>query len=229
MQTQDYKLFDFFNSNRAINESAVKKIMQSIEKIGYIKAKPIIVNKDLLIIDGQHRYEACKRLNLPIFYEEVDIDPNMAMVELNSNQQMWKLIDYVHSYASQGIDCYKQLIIFSEKYKLGDTNSLNILFNAFGKATQVRKGIIFKINPNAEKIVEFLYVAKEFLHFYKATHFVSAVILMFEKIPYENIKKILKDIAIIKQQATVGAYLLMFENIHNKNIKHQSKRISLSI
>jgi len=229
MQTNDYDVFDTFNSNRPVSESSVKKIMESIQKIGYIEANPIIVNKDFLIIDGQHRYEACKRLNLPIFYEEVDIDADLAMIQLNASQKSWKLMDYVHAHACKGIECYVELEKFSEKHKLGQTNSLNILLKAYGSSGKIRTGKNFPVNANAEKIVSFILQCYEYLHFAKSTDFVVAVTVMFDRINDESISRILKDLMTFKQQATVNDYLLMFENIHNRSVRLLSKRISLKI
>lgn len=34
---------------------------------------------------------------------------SVKAIVLNANQTPWKIGDYVHSYASQGVDCYRKL------------------------------------------------------------------------------------------------------------------------
>jgi ParB-like chromosome segregation protein Spo0J len=69
MKTTDYKLFKINKLNRIVQTGHIEKLKKSIEKVGYLKYNPIIVNEDMEIIDGQHRYFACVKLNLPIYYE----------------------------------------------------------------------------------------------------------------------------------------------------------------
>lgn len=62
--TDKYSIFRRLSGNRDVKEARVKKIMRSIEKVGYIP-NPIIVNENMEVVDGQGRLEAVKRLGLP--------------------------------------------------------------------------------------------------------------------------------------------------------------------
>lgn len=99
--TEKYGLFKRLDGNRDIVESRKRKIIKSIQKVGYI-INPIIVNEKMEIIDGQGRYEACKELGLPIYFVKAKgagIDECMAM---NISQSNWTMMDYIQSYAELG-------------------------------------------------------------------------------------------------------------------------------
>lgn len=228
MQTNDYEIFDFFNTNRSISEASVKKIMNSIEKIGYVNGKPILVNKDLFIIDGQHRFEACKRLGLPIIYEEIEVDEHEAIICLNINQKNWSVFDYIKSWANQGKVNYQQLVAFYEKHKLGDTNTMTVFTGHNAKHKCFRNGDDFPINPKAEEVVSFLLNAKENLNFWNHNNFVLAVTMLHKKATDKQIKLLAKNLDSLRMQLYVSEYLTAFENKINRNIKVIANRISLS-
>ena len=86
MKTKNYEMFEYMDSNRKINAGLVERLVKSIKEIGYIESRPIIVNEDMVVIDGQHRLEACKRLGIPVIYQVSNVDMSKAMIALNTNQ-----------------------------------------------------------------------------------------------------------------------------------------------
>src|ERR1035438_3196611 len=109
MKSTNYSNFKMVDNNRNINNGLVERLTHSIEKLGYIEARPILVNDNMEIIDGQHRFLACKKLGLPIVYaqyngEATDED---IIVELNTTQLIWRLADYIHHYAVKGVKFHK--------------------------------------------------------------------------------------------------------------------------
>lgn len=90
--------------NREILPKQVKRLEESISKNGYFNGAPIVVNKDGYIIDGQHRFMACKNLGItPVIVE--DNTENMIPV-INSTQMSWNNADYIHYYAEKGLEDY---------------------------------------------------------------------------------------------------------------------------
>ena len=90
------------SANRDIARPQVDRLKKLIQKYGYIESYPIIVDPDGLIIDGQHRYLACKELSIepPIVVEKsFDLTPI-----LNSSQMRWSTKDYVKYYAAKGYE-----------------------------------------------------------------------------------------------------------------------------
>ena len=65
LQTSEYEKFKVLGGNRRIDHS--HKVAESIKNHGQLLA-PITVNEKFEIIDGQNRFEAFKRLNLPVQY-----------------------------------------------------------------------------------------------------------------------------------------------------------------
>jgi hypothetical protein len=224
MKTQNYEMFKFMLNNRKINEGLVKRLIASIKKIGYLEGKPIIVNHDMIVIDGQHRLEACKRLSLPIYYSISNVCPNEAMIHLNMNQQIWRLEDYIHSWAESGKQVYKDLIDFENLYKLGVSNNLVIFRTGTRKADDVRKGVEFQPNDKAHEIAKFILDCKEYLPYYSNKMFVQSIAILFRECSDKEIKKVKSKILGIKQQAKVLDYISIYENIINKYNKGNNNK-----
>jgi hypothetical protein len=228
METTNYGMFKFMPTNRRINQKLVDRLISSIKKIGYIKSRPVIINKAGVIIDGQHRYWACKQLGLPIYYEIEKVDMNKAMLELNMNQSVWKLTEYVESWANYDIECYKRLLEFDRTYKLGISNSIKIIKGlGHDNGKDIREGKDFKINTNSEEIADFIIKCKPFIHFYKNGSFVHSVLVLFKKTDAKSRKKILDNMASVRMQASVNNYLIVFENIINKHNRNAAERVTL--
>ena len=113
--TDDYDKFTRLDGNRSIADGRVKKIIDSINTVGYMPV-PVLVNENLEVIDGQGRVEACKRLGLPVYYimkRDAGID---ACIAMNINQTNWSIMDYIKSYADRGNQSYKYLLDLLEKF-----------------------------------------------------------------------------------------------------------------
>lgn len=228
MKTTNYDLFSFMDNNRNISHGLINRIIESINKIGYIESRPIIVNESFIIIDGQHRFEACKKLGLPIFYAIENLDINEAMILLNKNQLIWRLQDYVKSWSKTGIECYIQLVKFEEEFHFGISNNL-IIFNGNGSNTaeKIRSGKQINVNPKRYEIANYILKCKEFVPFYKTKTFVNAVQILFKKVDADLSNKVLNRIQTVRQQTNVTDYLTAFENILNKG-KHGDNKVSLT-
>lgn len=116
-KSYDYDKFSFLTGNRNFCMERVAEIKKTIKKCG-ARMIPIVVNKKMQIIDGQHRYLACKELGLPILYV-IDEDADVEVARLiNNTQAGWKFIDFVYSWASMNNVDYNKL------YKLLTDKSL---------------------------------------------------------------------------------------------------------
>lgn len=219
MKTTNYNIFKLIKSNRNIQPGLVKRLKESIKKIGYIEARPIIVNKNMEIIDGQNRFFACQELKLPIFYSiiETKISDNILIEELNKNQLIWRLQDFVHHFAEQNVNFHIGIRDFEAHHHLGISNSISICSVAGIKSTTaIRTGKNSPLNKKREAIAEFILSCHD-VFFYKSSHFVCAVCQLFEKANEQQITKIKKKRLAIPQQPSVTSYLSVFQNIINKN------------
>ena len=87
LQSKNYSQFNLNQLNRNIDESHVLRLQKALRKDPSLTFEPILVDKNMNIVDGQHRFLALSTLNKPITYM---IDNNISIndaSELNSNQK----------------------------------------------------------------------------------------------------------------------------------------------
>lgn len=133
--TSDYSRFNFLKGNRTLNDSKIKKIIAEIEDGNdMLRYYPIQVKESyderLAILDGQHRFFICKKLNKPVYYIIVEEDKSMVEIaKINSNVDKWKADDFINCYIEHGNDNYKLLSRFLKTYGVSLTVALQLLAN----------------------------------------------------------------------------------------------------
>jgi len=95
-KTFDYDKFTLIKGNRKIKTFQVNRLKASYEK-GQIPV-PLIVNKSFEIIDGQHRREAIRQLNLPLPYMIINDADIKEVQALNMRQKNWNMNDHLKCY-----------------------------------------------------------------------------------------------------------------------------------
>lgn len=105
MKTDDYDIFKFVASNRAVSMVQVNRIIESIKKVGVIPS-PIIVNERMEVLDGQHRLTALKTLGEPVYYLKIDGIGMPEAVQMNAINAKWRQTDYINHYATIGLPDY---------------------------------------------------------------------------------------------------------------------------
>ena len=70
--TKEYDKFSLINYNREVNRKHLNRLKISIKHKDLTKFKPVIVDKEFCVVDGQHTFVACKELGLPIHYMQLD-------------------------------------------------------------------------------------------------------------------------------------------------------------
>ena len=227
--TRNYELFHNLDSNRPINVRSLKVIKQSIDQIGYLQSKPITVcpfKNGLIVIDGQHRLRACIDLNIPVPYVVEDLeDIGMAMTKLNIGQQNWTLENWVNYYASEGMECYQEILRFQDNSKLNTSNSIVIITNAKLKADSIRNGVEFLPNENAKGIEDFLIICRKFHKFTYKAKFVEATTRLFYKANKTQINRMKMQISSLVEQIQTTGYIKQFELLINKGIKNKENLI----
>jgi hypothetical protein len=125
-QTTDYQLFKKHPSNRPLDEGNLAKLQRSITNCNMLELRPILVDRSMRVIDGQHRLEAAERLNLPVFYQVNEAAEAKDMIVLNAFQKSWVAEDYLKFFAAEGNEDYKKLerFIAREGIKLRDCFSI---------------------------------------------------------------------------------------------------------
>lgn len=139
-QTKNYDLFKKHPSNRPLVEAIIQRLMTALSEKNDLKTHPLLINTSMQVFDGQHRLEAAKRLELPVFYV---IDKHLVdadMVRLNANQSPWKLQDYHNYYVTQGVQDYKDLDVFLKEHSI----TIGAYMRMAGYARKTNRAAMFK-------------------------------------------------------------------------------------
>ncbi len=98
-KTKDYSIFKLLTGNRPLNRAHLKKLKESIEKNNHLNLHPIVVNQNYEIIDGQHRLECAKQLNVDIFFIRSDKVVDEHLIDCNVNQKSFECENYIDYFA----------------------------------------------------------------------------------------------------------------------------------
>lgn len=126
LKTNDYEKFKFADFNRTINKANLKKLIKLGKESPRFHLFPIVVDKNNIIIDGQHRFEACKALGLPIFYiiekkEDASVD---LIYSLNVAGKKHTTEDKIRMLAKNGNRPAKTILELEQKYNRFKVTSL---------------------------------------------------------------------------------------------------------
>lgn len=106
------------------SQNRIKRITESMKKVGFRPTAPLIVTSKMVCVDGQHRLESAKRLGIGVYYM---VDPTIknslksifeAAVGQNQDQESWGKVDYISGYVTMGNKNYKELKDFMDKYPM---------------------------------------------------------------------------------------------------------------
>ena len=156
--TKDYSRFSFLENNRIVKRSHVNEFKEEIKKNDRTMCFPIVVDPNLRIIDGQHRFHACMELGLPIYYVvDDDDDAEQAMINCNKINKKWEMMDWLRYRANKNGGCYKQLLDFVQQTGTTISNAMVIYPGKAINAATLRAGTTdFGVNEKAFDIVHFL-------------------------------------------------------------------------
>ena len=123
MSTTDYDAFKLIGENRKVTKQHMRTLAESIIKTkGNIQ--PIVVNKKMEVVDGQHRLEACRLAGIAVNYIVIDLplSKNEMMIELNKNSKNWSTKDYLSNGVDTGIKGYARIADYMK-----DKNNIGIV------------------------------------------------------------------------------------------------------
>lgn len=181
LETKDYNKFRSIDGNRSKNLLHVNRLRKAMSE-NYLFTI-IIVNENFEIIDGQHRFDVIKELNLLLNYvickgyglKEVHI--------LNQNSETWNADDYLTGYCNLEYKDYVEYAKFKKKYKIGHNETLSLLTGSIGKGdiNSFYRGE-FKIISlkNAEDIIEKILKIEPFYKNVRRRSFIYAMMGLFK-------------------------------------------------
>lgn len=233
--SHEYDKFKKIVNNRAVDDALVNKIVSSIKRSNDLRYKPIDVNENMEVLDGQHRLEASKRLNLPVYYQIIQDNDEGYMVRHNTATKNWTAMDFLNYFAEQGNPHYMKLREFMSYYDL----TLNAAM-VWLKGHTVRRKVFdnglftFELRPSSQRGLNHYLAFRKYLVENKLLEFkvctspkfvtacqvffgsaaVSAVEFMEQKLPQHGKR-------FIKRQFTTEAWLDDFVSIYNfRRSKH---------
>src|SRR6056300_291920 len=231
--TTNLDMFKLMESNRPVNQGRVKRIYQSMMDEGLLVI-PILVNKKMEIIDGQHRYHASKLSGKGIYYLQVDNYGETQVIQSNQNSQSWTRKDFLEFYVSKGNRNYIKLKQYMEIYPhFSLTDSMFLLTN--GNFTNTRKDQfnngMYKIGNYSKAVQwgEFITsLQKYFPEGYSRTIFVRSIISVLRKYENEfNTDEFIKKSEIVphfyKICGSHSDYVRMIEDIYNFKRRNDKK------
>jgi len=184
-KTSDYDIFQLSKFNRNV---LIKKEMLKQAEEGFIA--PIIVNENLMVIDGQHRLEASKMVDVPVQYMVIKgLDKN-DIVRMNTVQKPWGMINFIEAFANQGNPEYVKLVdLLKDVY--GNTTVVSQVACNVSSTIPARKIIEsgnFKFS-NYEKTLEFFSFLTRFKEEVKVPMKTKLSLALFELFKIKKIDK----------------------------------------
>lgn len=228
--TKDYGKFKHLEGNRNIVKPHLKRLRASMEK-NYLFS-PILINEKHEIIDGQHRFEVCKELGLPIYYiMKKGYSLNEVQI-LNSNLRNWSNDDYMNGYIELGLEDYSLYKMFRDEFGFDHHSCLWLLAgNHSNRETWVDfKNGDFKVKDYKKAIqaAEKIKMVAQFYAGYKRRSFVSAMIKCFKNTEYNHsvfLNKLSYQSVKMVDCTDTTDYLTLIEEIYN--FKSREKRVNL--
>ena len=218
MVTENYDMFKKIGGNRKINKANYAKIVKSMKEEQLII--PIVVNERYEIIDGQHRYTACKDLGKPIYFYMVRGYGLEQVKRANIASSNWKKENYLDMFVAEGNEIYKEFEEIKERYDLNISNLLKI-FAIVQEKQSARVGYEFENGTftldGKMEVLRFLTALEDFnfFKFYKSNNFLIAFTRLYFKSEYDHDKmktKLITHRNSLEKRSTSDEYLVLLCN-----------------
>lgn len=219
-KTKDYSVFGKILGNRKVVPQHVKRLADSILTQNMLEFNPIVVNKKMQIIDGQHRLEVAKVNNLDVYYTVIDNADLKDVQMLNANNRGWTAKDYLDSFIELGYDDYIYLADFMREFDLPLAISRALLSGGYRVGLQEFKDGLFKIKNvnNARIMAQRLKEIKPYvdLNVWKDREFIKALTESYKICGHrELIRKLNVTGVKITKERTPREYLRQIEYLYN--------------
>jgi hypothetical protein len=226
--TRDLARFKSITGNRLLNESKINRIIKDITNgLDLLKYCPIIVDKEMNVIDGQHRLYVAKKMKSNIWYVISEKLSLHEIAKINSNTERWKPQDFIHCYSAQGNENYKILENYMDTYGFPLSVSLKILRDGnvidagdTGSPKEDFESGNFKVN-HLKKANELGDLVAKFHHHkgYTARGFICAIYTLKQagKCDFDHLRKKMETTAFpLKDCTNMKSYLVRIEELYNK-------------
>lgn len=228
--TTNYDQFILLDANRDQNRGHIEAIKRAFEEVGNLTmVQPILVNERYQIIDGQHRFIACKELGVPIYFT---MQPGLTVKDarsMNILHRAWRLDDFARSYAEGGDPNYRKFLELAEDY---DFSYSVIMAYALGGETKgafvaFRRGdFVLSDVPATRAKLDKLAEAVEILD-NKDKNFAYAYLKAMQVGGFDQ-ERMLRKLAqvgeqIVRRFGSMNEYLRALEEVYNYQISDRNR------
>lgn len=225
LKTYDYEIFKRMKGNRIVSDSHVNNLVKSMNE-KYIP-QPITVNENMEIIDGQHRFAATEKLNLPIYYQVINGSTIGDVQRLNTNTKDWANSNYLNMFCEIEFQDYLIFKEFMDEYQLPLETTMSLLLDVPSIRINIRNDFKtgnFKIKNlsvaknNADRMLQI----KPYYQGWNRRAFGRALLLLFKFKEYNHsvfIKKLKYCSHMLQHKLNTPIYLSTIEEIYNFNSK----------
>ncbi len=237
-ETTRYDLFILDIHNRPLNEARVNHFVKEFKKGNFfMKEFPAIIDKKHIILDGQHRFAACKELLLPFYFRYADTLALFNIVDVQVNAG-WSQNDYIHSFIQQKNMNYIILKRFTLKYKIGVALAAALLSGITHRTSLKSIGFYngsFKVKDEAAAhkaaaaiadIGSLIVEINPKLHISRDTHFNMAMAKIINHPDFDKkrmVDQIKKYCSLILRQVSTEAYILNLEEVYSYKMYLKNK------
>lgn len=209
--TIDYNLFLRIPGNRKVYTNQLKRLYETIKHVPELLAvNPILVNENMEIIDGQHRLEVCKKLDIPVYFIKAEGLTLADVQMLNSNRKPWTPVDTAESFKEQGNKNYAYYLDFKREYGFNHEIIMRYLSIENSCTTEAFKDGKFKVS-NVKQSEALLNWLTEMGRFYEK-NVLRSFALGFFKIATSNLSEYNHQ-RMVKQMEKYGHQLLSDHSI----------------
>lgn len=190
-KTNDYSLFKNILGNRSLKDKNYNKLLKSMRENQLVI--PILINENWEIIDGQHRYNSCKTLGLPVYYYMIE---GYAIEEVKIANQVscnWGTEDYLNLHVELENHEYLRFKRVLEIYNL-KTPQLLKLISMLNKDNLSKLKLDFQdgvfVIDNYDNLIDFLDKLQDFnignFTVYNSTKFTEAFAKLYMYSKYDH-------------------------------------------
>ena len=225
-----YEQFNLIGFNRPICEKNLTKLVSLNEEKNRFHLFPIVVDKSFNIIDGQHRFEACKKMHTPIYYvvDDSEADHWGTITDVNQAGKKHSIGDvYEMLLRDNDVSCTE---IFTVALEFPNITA-GTLCNYFINNQTREKTVLDRMKKREHKLHNFehrLNLLREFIAtfgYFKLGH-ARQVLKLLTKVSQNNIRKFLSSLRekgfIPVRGWSTTTFREELLRIHNKNrTKHR--------
>lgn len=230
LYTDDLSIFRELTANREVDGRHVKKLVSAIKKNNLLRVNPILVDRKMNVIDGQHRLEACRILQEGIFYMIDEHVSQSDIATLNSNSNNWKPADYVNYHTIEKAPGFEKVSKLLSLFQWLNVSTAVELLSSDNrrKTAEIREGKIDTSNyENAVEICKAINAMKDDYPFTAGGKFIRVFRKLVESGLYDHavfLDKLEGNRRSFVQCANSRQYIEMIEEIYNKWTT-ESKRV----